>query len=209
MRPEDKVEIFSNQFRIIRGRAVFEIIFDKEVALDLRELDYKNQRATLHQLTADTYDELSYTIVAYTREPELREPSSVVQVEMDDTTATDNSGAAGGDSDLIDSDTPVSWDELDLSGEVSRAQYTAALVDAIGMVGDPARFKEFADVPRDAWYREQILTAVQMGLIIGVDDTHFAPEKPITAEERELILKRAKAFLTGKLVMVEDMNDGK
>ncbi len=208
MRAEDKVEMFSNQFRIVRGRAVFEITFDKDVEFDLHEREYTNQRATLYQLTADAYDEVSYTITAYTREPELREPSSVIQVEMEDDTTdnADTTNTSDSDTTEIVSDTPVSWDELDFDGDVSRAQFTAAVVDALGMVGDPTKYKEFVDIPKDAWYREHILTAVQLGLIVGVDDTHFAPEQVITKEQRELILKRARAFLNGKLSMVGEMD---
>lgn len=223
MRPEDKVEMFTNRFRIVRGRAVFEIIFNKEVEFDLRALNYKNQRATLNQLTAETYDELNYTITAYTREPELREPTSMVQVEMNQaadgttsaaTTPTTSTtpvetappaSATQKPAGVIASDTPVSWKDLNLNGDVSRAQYAAAVVDALGMIGDPTKFKEFVDVPQDAWYREHILTAVQLGLIVGEDDTHFAPEQIISKEHRELILERAREFLTSKLSMVSNM----
>lgn len=214
LRKEDEVEMFPTMFRVVRGRAVFEIEFDREVKFNLENKNYKQSRLTLHQLTAETYDALGYSIKTYTREPKLREVSSMIQVVMnssDSFAATEgigsNNDSATANPQIIPSDIPVSWKELDLENGVSRAQFTAAVVDALGMKGDPEKFRNFTDIPADAWYRESIQAAVQLGLIIGVDETHFAPETVISKEQQLIILERAKAFLLGKLDAVATMNN--
>ena len=200
LRKEDKVEMFQNRFRVVRGRAVFEITFDKNVDFELTEKGYKNHRLTLNQLTASTVDDLSYSIRTYIREPELSETAGTIQVEMNNNTTSGGTATVpdiGGGS--------ASLSELTGRTDVTRAQFTAAVVDSLGMLGDPAKYKVFEDIPADAWYREDVLAAVQLGLIVGVDDTHFEPAAIITQEQKEIILERAREFLNKKLSIVKDM----
>ena len=199
IRKEDKVEMFIDRFRIVRGRTVFEIIFDRNVEFKLEDKDYKQSRLALNLLSAKSWNELKYSIKMYTQEPTLREPGSLIQVQMDVSNVI-NTPTVG-----QSANTQISWNELNLYGDVTRAQFTAAVVDSLGMVGNPNRYKEFVDIPINAWYRERILTAVQLGLIVGVDDNHFAPEQTINKEHRALILGRAKEFLNEKLLLTGKM----
>lgn len=48
----------------------------------------------------------------------------------------------------------------------------------------------FEDVKTDAWYAGAVAWAVEQGIVKGVDDTHFAPDKPCTRAEVVTMLQR-------------------
>ena len=54
----------------------------------------------------------------------------------------------------------------------------------------------FADVPAGQWYTDAVAWAKQFGLVDGVDDTHFAPEAPLTREQLAVTLYRFAEQLT-------------
>ena len=48
----------------------------------------------------------------------------------------------------------------------------------------------FEDVKPDAWYAEAVAWAVETGIVKGVDEHHFAPDKPCTRAEVVTMLHR-------------------
>lgn len=48
----------------------------------------------------------------------------------------------------------------------------------------------FEDVKPDAWYAEAVAWAAEQGIVKGVDETHFAPDKPCTRAEVAAMLWR-------------------
>lgn len=44
----------------------------------------------------------------------------------------------------------------------------------------PEGKEKFVDVPADAWYHDDVYWAVEKGITLGVDDTHFAPDADCT-----------------------------
>lgn len=50
----------------------------------------------------------------------------------------------------------------------------------------------FVDVPPDAWYRDAAAWAWENGVTAGVDETHFAPDRPITRAEVVQMLYKAR-----------------
>ena len=45
----------------------------------------------------------------------------------------------------------------------------------------------FTDVPSNAWYAKAVNTLASMGIISGVGDDKFLPNRPITRAELSLI----------------------
>jgi len=57
---------------------------------------------------------------------------------------------------------------------------------------EPRPIEYFADVPTDAWYAPAVVWAFNEGLVNGVSDTEFAPERNITRQELvTLVWRRA------------------
>ena len=55
----------------------------------------------------------------------------------------------------------------------------------------PETGEKFVDVPKDAWYHDDVYWAVDKGITLGVDDTHFAPNAACTRAQFVTFLWRA------------------
>ncbi|MCR4772275.1 MAG: S-layer homology domain-containing protein, partial [Oscillospiraceae bacterium] len=55
----------------------------------------------------------------------------------------------------------------------------------------PEGKEKFVDVPADAWYHDDVYWAVEKGITLGVDDTHFAPDADCTRDQFVTFLWRA------------------
>jgi len=78
---------------------------------------------------------------------------------------------------------------------ITRAEYTAILMRALGMPENEDAAKEaFSDVAADAWYAGVVGAALESGLITGYADGTFQPERSITRQEVAVLLSRAMAF---------------
>lgn len=102
-------------------------------------------------------------------------------------------------------------------GDVTRAQFTAMLVKALGLqelsagsgyehtaAAEAEGFTAasgFSDVKAGAWYAEYIAAAVAGGLIQGYSDGTFLPEVPVTRTEMSVMLIRAGAKWGETLVL--------
>lgn len=75
-------------------------------------------------------------------------------------------------------------------GNLSRAEMAAMVDRAFGtyVEGDISRF---TDVPREAWYRDEIAMAYHMGTYEGTGKNTMSPENTITRQEVLTILARA------------------
>lgn len=76
---------------------------------------------------------------------------------------------------------------------LTRAEFTVLLARLAGLAPDPAGAARFADVPAAAWYRGLVGATVKAGLVAGLSDSAFGPDKPITREQMAAMLAR---FLT-------------
>jgi pectate lyase len=72
--------------------------------------------------------------------------------------------------------------------DVTRAQFAAMLVRALGLAGGASTF---ADVDPDAWYADAVAAAERFGLASGYGDGTFRPEEPVTREQMATMLDRA------------------
>lgn len=83
----------------------------------------------------------------------------------------------------------VSADQFDPDGHLTRAMVTTVLYRMEGSpsVSAPSRF---IDVPQGTWYSDAIAWAENSGVVNGMDDIHFAPEREITREQLVTMIYR-------------------
>ena len=85
-----------------------------------------------------------------------------------------------------------SADLFDGGASITRAEFAAILIRALGLPADGA--STFSDVPANAWYTGAAATAVKYGLAEGKGDNRFDPSAAITRQEAMLMLQRAAAL---------------
>ncbi|SMF38463.1 Uncharacterized lipoprotein YddW, UPF0748 family [Paenibacillus barengoltzii] len=82
--------------------------------------------------------------------------------------------------------------EFSPNAPVTRAEFTAMLVRALGLTGPQANpNRSFTDVNSGAWYASAVATAVENGLIEGFADGEFRPNEQITRQQMSVLLVRA------------------
>lgn len=84
---------------------------------------------------------------------------------------------------------------FDPGGQVTRAEFAALLVRALGIDTSGEAANPFADVAADAWYAAAVAAASEAGLVSGTDAAHFRPEAPVTREAMAAMIARALAKL--------------
>jgi len=72
---------------------------------------------------------------------------------------------------------------------ITRAEFAAIVTRALGLL--PREDSCFTDVEPEHWFYGEVATAYEFGLIEGVGDGRFEPNRTITREEGMLIIKRA------------------
>lgn len=77
-------------------------------------------------------------------------------------------------------------------GNITRAE--AAMIFFRLMDVDGTVSVQFVDVPQDAWYAEAVGALAEEGIIIGRDETHFAPDEMITRAEFVTICTRFDTY---------------
>lgn len=87
----------------------------------------------------------------------------------------------------------VSDTEFAPNANISRAEFTAIAVRALGLEGTSASVTKLSDVSDDDWYAQVIATAMEYGLIpeLMYSDGSFRPNDLITREEMTAIIVRA------------------
>lgn len=73
---------------------------------------------------------------------------------------------------------------------VTRAEFVALLVRALGLTGNQSG-KTFSDVETDQWYYEPIRIASSLGVVNGVSDSEFGPNKLINRGDIATMIVRA------------------
>ncbi|MGQ9512951.1 S-layer homology domain-containing protein [Thermodesulfitimonas sp.] len=77
---------------------------------------------------------------------------------------------------------------------VTRAEFTALLARLAGLAPASAGAARFTDIPAAAWYRGMVGAAAEAGLVTGLGNKSFGPDKPITREQMATILARFLAL---------------
>lgn len=92
----------------------------------------------------------------------------------------------------------VTTTEFNPKSNVSRAEFTALLVRALGLNAD-GQIK-FSDIKSDAWYSSYVATASKLGIVSGRSNDTFAPNASITREEMAIMVIRALEVKSGKKI---------
>ena len=75
--------------------------------------------------------------------------------------------------------------------KVTREQFVKMIVVAFGLYDEKATTDKFSDVSAKAWYQSYVASAVNRGIIEGIDNSHFGIGSEITRAEMAVILDRA------------------
>ncbi|AIQ14285.1 S-layer homology domain-containing protein [Paenibacillus durus] len=86
----------------------------------------------------------------------------------------------------------ISLKEFAPARKVTRAEFAALLVRALGLSGGSA---SFTDVPAGKWYADEVAAAYQAGIVQGLGEASFKPERTISREEMAAMLVRAWSVL--------------
>lgn len=78
---------------------------------------------------------------------------------------------------------------------MTRAEFAAMLVRSLGITG--AAGTDFADVQPGKWYAEAVYAAKQAGIVNGLTESSFGPDKAVTRQEMASMLVRAYAYAAG------------
>lgn len=82
---------------------------------------------------------------------------------------------------------------FDPDGSMTRAEFTAIAVRALGLAPEAGR--AFTDVPAGAWYEGYVGTACKAGIVTGTGDgSAFTPDGTITRQEAAVMAARAAAL---------------
>ncbi len=88
----------------------------------------------------------------------------------------------------------ISTTEFAPNRTITRAEFSALLVKALGIVPSIQISGRFYDVPANAWYFNVVNTAADSGLITGYTATTFGPNDPITREQIAVMISRALSY---------------
>ena len=87
-------------------------------------------------------------------------------------------------------------DTYDPDATMTRAQYAAIIVRALGLKPDSSYSAGFTDVPADSWFSSYVGTASHYGIVEGRGDGVFDPQGTINRQEAAVMTARA-AVLCG------------
>ena len=86
---------------------------------------------------------------------------------------------------------------------MTRAQYAAIVVRALGLTPDASAAAGFTDVPAGSWYASYVGAACSYGIVIGRGNGIFDPQGTITRQEAAVMTARA-AKLCGMNTAMDD-----
>jgi hypothetical protein len=92
--------------------------------------------------------------------------------------------------------TGVTSSEFKPNANVTRAEFTALLIRALGIKAEGKA--AFRDVSADAWYTTYVSAAVSQGIVAGRSADIFAPNADISREEMAVMVIRALEVKQGK-----------
>ncbi|MGO4540048.1 RCC1 domain-containing protein [Paenibacillus sp. 2TAB19] len=102
----------------------------------------------------------------------------------------------------------VNNDSFNPNGAVSRAEFAAIMIRALGLPANGAG-SSFTDVASSDWFAGTASIAQQYGIIEGEPDGNFRPNAPITRQEAAVIVSRAwQLARTGRETAWNDANSG-
>lgn len=97
-----------------------------------------------------------------------------------------------------------SQDSFNPNGSISRAEFTALIVRALGIEG--AAGLEFEDVNESDWFYGVVASAKSAGIINGISQSSFAPNEKVTREQMVKIIMGAMEYKGKQVKPAGDMS---
>jgi regulation of enolase protein 1 (concanavalin A-like superfamily) len=85
----------------------------------------------------------------------------------------------------------VSEEMFEPERDISRAEFMAIVVKALGLMKPGAGKDVFGDVAKAAWYYDAVSAAYEYGIIAGYENSKFEPDCKITREQAMVMIARA------------------
>lgn len=85
-------------------------------------------------------------------------------------------------------------DSFEPDATMTRAQYAAIIVRALGLKPDKTGSGKYRDVPEGSWFAPFVGTASRYGIVEGRDDGSFDPQGTINRQEAAVMTARAAAL---------------
>ncbi|WP_169833035.1 S-layer homology domain-containing protein [Geosporobacter ferrireducens] len=82
--------------------------------------------------------------------------------------------------------------------QMTRAEFVTLLVNTLGL--EATGSSRFVDISENAWYANTVQAAYEAGIVKGMSETHFAPNKNITREEMATMILQAYELKIGEKV---------
>lgn len=76
-------------------------------------------------------------------------------------------------------------------GSITRAEFAAVVVNALGLLHTGSKNNSFTDVPAQAWYHDAVSIAAAYGLMAGSGNGEFRPGDRITREQALTVIAKA------------------
>lgn len=92
---------------------------------------------------------------------------------------------------------------------ITRAEFAAIMLRAMGEQPGTYMSGRFYDVPADTWYFNVVNKAAEVGIISGYTSTQFGPQNPITREQIAAIISRAMQLKGKGLAVSESTRESK
>ena len=92
--------------------------------------------------------------------------------------------------------------------KITRAEFMKIVNRAAGLTEKSSKVDQYTDVPKDAWYYEEVAIALAAGYTNGTSDTKMEPESIITREEAVTILARLAGLTDGDVKVLSQFTDG-
>jgi hypothetical protein len=99
----------------------------------------------------------------------------------------------------------VSATEFAPERNITRAEFSALLIRALGITPGTQLTGKFTDVPASEWYFSTVNAAAEAGLVSGYTANTFGPNDPVTREQMAVMISRALAYKE-KTTTVTDAN---
>ncbi|MBY6270358.1 S-layer homology domain-containing protein, partial [Parageobacillus thermoglucosidasius] len=79
--------------------------------------------------------------------------------------------------------------------DTKRIHLAVLLTRSLGLAASKKYDGRFTDVKGDEWFAEELMAAVEAGIIKGKEDGRFAPYEPVTREQAAAMISRAMQYV--------------
>ncbi|TCN01049.1 S-layer family protein [Paenibacillus sp. BK033] len=94
----------------------------------------------------------------------------------------------------------ISDSKFGANQSTTRAEFVTLLSRALGLSGSDSAASKFKDVKAGSWYADAVAAALKAGIVTGITEDSFQPDKRISREEMAVLIIRALEYKQGTAV---------